>query len=417
MKGKNIKLRMGQVDLHYLTGGSGNLNLIFLHGWCINSSYWETQFELLEDKFTIYAPDLPGFGKSKAPTRKEWTIEEYALDIQDFIRTLHLDNVILVGHSMAGDIMIEVAIGSNSEEIIALVGIDNLQSVGDALTPEEIAQILKLFDEMKANYSGTVMEYADNFLFQPSTSNEVRERVKQDLVNADENVSINALSNFMEHYNHLDSRLPLIGQKLYLIVSDANPVNIINLEKLVKNGVHVEFIESTGHYPMIEKPDRFNDILEEVLCKIHTDFDNKMTARTEISIDASVRRVWDTITDPELINRHAPGLKVDANWREGAEIIWSGYWNGKIREDKGRITEITEPLTIRHTYYSTSSGKEDDPANYHNVVWQLAEESNNTNVLITQDNNLSVNERNKAEDMWKSLLKMLKRLVESEKGY
>lgn len=417
MKSKSIKLRMGQVDLHYLMGGEGHLNLIFLHGWCINSSYWEAQTEFLKDKFTIYVPDLPGFGKSKATDRKEWTIEEYALDIQDFIKTLDLKNVIIVGHSMSGDIMVEVAIGSTSEEILALVGIDNLQSVGDALTPEEIAQILKLFDEMKADYNGTVLEYADNFLFHSTTSGEVRDRVKQDLVNADPEISINSLSNFMEHYNHLDSRLQLIEQKLFLISSDVNPVNVINLEKLVKKGVHVEFIESTGHYPMIEKPDKFNDILEEVLCNIHTDFDNKMTARAEISIDASARRVWDTITDHELINRYAPGLTVDANWREGAEVIWKGYWNGKFREEKGRITEITEPLTIRHTYYSSSSGKEDDPANYHNVVWQLAEKSEKTDVLITQDNNLSAKERSQAEDMWKSLLKMLKKLVESEKGY
>lgn len=417
MKSKSIKLRMGQVEISYLSGGTGNLNLIFLHGWCIDSSYWEEQFKHFEDKFTIYAPDLPGFGKSKAAVRKEWTIEEYALDIKDFIKTLNLKNVVLIGHSMAGDIIVEVAIGSNPQEIIALIGIDNLQSVGDALTPEEIDQILSFFDAMKINYKGAVAGYAENFLFHASTPTEVRERVLSDLINADEAISISSLQNFTEHYNHLETRLPLIEQKLYLIVNDADPVNVINLEKLIKNGVRVEFIESTGHYPMIEKAEKFNDILEDVLCSINTEFENNMTARAEITIDASVRRVWDTITDSELINRHAPGLVLDANWREGAEVIWRGYWNGKIREEKGRITQIAEPLTIRHTYYSSSSGKDDVPDNYHNVVWQFAEESEKTKVLITQDNNFSLKERDQAEELWKSLLRMIKMLVESENGY
>jgi pimeloyl-ACP methyl ester carboxylesterase len=36
--------------------------LLFVHGWCINKSYWESQMKYFRDKYTVVAMDLPGHG-------------------------------------------------------------------------------------------------------------------------------------------------------------------------------------------------------------------------------------------------------------------------------------------------------------------------------------------------------------------
>jgi sigma-B regulation protein RsbQ len=55
---------------------------------------------------------------------------------------------------------------------------------------------------------------------------------------------------------------------LYLINNDSIPTNEAGLKNHCKNGFQVETISATGHYPMIEKPEEFNLLLEKVLSEM-----------------------------------------------------------------------------------------------------------------------------------------------------
>jgi pimeloyl-ACP methyl ester carboxylesterase len=87
--------------------------------------YWENQVEYFSENYNVYAIDLPGFGKSKAE-RTNWTIEEYANDVTAFIDTMNLKNVVIIGHSMAGEIMLQTAL-TNNPKIVGVVGVDNFK--------------------------------------------------------------------------------------------------------------------------------------------------------------------------------------------------------------------------------------------------------------------------------------------------
>ncbi len=99
-------------EINYYQQGQGDTTLLFIHGWCIDGTYWKNQVEYFSKKYNVYAIDLPGFGKSKAE-RANWTIEEYANDVTAFIDTMNLRNVVIIGHSMAGDIMLQAALTNN----------------------------------------------------------------------------------------------------------------------------------------------------------------------------------------------------------------------------------------------------------------------------------------------------------------
>ena len=102
MTAKKIKIRNSEVEINYYQQGKGDTTLLFLHGWCIDGTYWENQLNHFSKQYNALAIDLAGFGKSTA-NRQNWTIEEYAEDVNSFIDSLHLKNVVLIGHSMSGE--------------------------------------------------------------------------------------------------------------------------------------------------------------------------------------------------------------------------------------------------------------------------------------------------------------------------
>jgi len=116
MTAKQVTIRDKQVEINYFQQGKGDITLLFLHGWCIDGMYWKNQVDYFSKTYNVFVIDLPGFGKSKAE-RTNWTIEEYANDVTAFIDTMNLKNVVLIGHSMAREIMLQTALTNNPKII------------------------------------------------------------------------------------------------------------------------------------------------------------------------------------------------------------------------------------------------------------------------------------------------------------
>lgn len=102
------KINVGDIDVHYLTGGSGE-PLVIVHGGGGNSSHWERSAAALAEHYTIYVPDLPGFGKTQ-PLEGDYFIPELVDFVERFARSLGLDRFHLVGHSLGGGIALSYAL-------------------------------------------------------------------------------------------------------------------------------------------------------------------------------------------------------------------------------------------------------------------------------------------------------------------
>jgi pimeloyl-ACP methyl ester carboxylesterase len=92
-------IRVGNLDIHYLTGGHGD-PMIVLHG---GAMAWKENLAELADKYTIYIPDLPGFGRSQ-PIEGGFYIPEMVDFVDEFARELGLERFYLVGHSVGGGV-------------------------------------------------------------------------------------------------------------------------------------------------------------------------------------------------------------------------------------------------------------------------------------------------------------------------
>ncbi len=260
---KQVTIRDNQVEINYFHQGEGDTTLLFIHGWCIDATYWNNQIEYFSKNYNVYAIDLPGFGKSKAE-RVNWTIEEYANDVSAFIDKMNLKNVVIIGHSMAGEIMLQIAMTDNPK-IIGIVGVDNFKSIDVVLTPEQMKQLNDFLPFLEKDFKNAATIYADMMLFHPTTSKEVKERVKSDFAKSDPVIGYGTIMTQMQYSFNDPQRLEQLSYKLYLINSDATPTNEAGLKNHCKSGFKVEPISATGHYPMIEKPAEFNLILKKVL--------------------------------------------------------------------------------------------------------------------------------------------------------
>src|SRR5271169_1591408 len=61
------KVSIGDMNMFYLSEGSGSESVILIHGFAETSRVWKHVMPILSKKFRVIAPDLPGFGDSDIP--------------------------------------------------------------------------------------------------------------------------------------------------------------------------------------------------------------------------------------------------------------------------------------------------------------------------------------------------------------
>lgn len=99
----------GEIQLAYVDEGRGDQTIIFIHGLGSYLKAWEKNIAGLKDQYRCIAVDLPGYGKSSKKPHSGM-MSFYAGVIKDLIDELKLENVVLAGHSMGGQISMMVAI-------------------------------------------------------------------------------------------------------------------------------------------------------------------------------------------------------------------------------------------------------------------------------------------------------------------
>jgi pimeloyl-ACP methyl ester carboxylesterase len=99
---RSERINVNGLDIHYLTGGQGE-PLIIVHGGSDGASAWKKNIAVLSRKYTIYVPDMPGFGSSQM-IKGDYYIPQMADFVDRFSRAIGLDSFYLMGHSLGGGI-------------------------------------------------------------------------------------------------------------------------------------------------------------------------------------------------------------------------------------------------------------------------------------------------------------------------
>ena len=235
--------------------------LVLVHGFLGSSRMWGPQIDFFKDYFRVIAPDLPGYGKSNK-AKSHNSIQSMANLLLDCLEEKNIDKFYLLGHSMGGMIVQEMAKKSGNK-ISKLVcystgpkgempgrfetverSRENLKKNGLEITAKNITKTwfikgeeAKYFDICVDVGKQTSMETADNSLVA------------------------------FKNWNNVDT-LKNIKNETLIVWGDQdksyNLEQVQTLEKNIKNS-KLTIFKNCAHNVHLEKPDQFNEAINNFL--------------------------------------------------------------------------------------------------------------------------------------------------------
>ena len=247
------------VSIAYEVRGEGEPTLVFIHGWCCDRSYWEEQLPHFAEKYKVVAIDLAGHGESGLD-RKKWTMGAFGEDVVAVVNKLNLDQVVLVGHSMGGFVILEAA-RRMPKRVIGLVGVDTLQNFEEKLNQEQI-------DDWWAPLYANFVEGIRNVvrtMFTPNSDSALVEKIVDDMSSAPQEVGIGALEGYIDFQNNEIIRvLQEVKAPMTCINADTYPTDV-ETNQHHSPAFKAKIMSGVGHFNMMEDPETFNRLLEETI--------------------------------------------------------------------------------------------------------------------------------------------------------
>ena len=247
------------VSIRYDDLGAGDTALVFVHGWSCDRGYWSEQLEHFARSHRVVNVDLAGHGDSGL-NRTEWTMRAFGEDVSAVVTALDLRNVVLVGHSMGGKVIVEAA-RQLGDRVVAVVGVDTFHG-GGRETPQVRQD--EVFGQLAEDYAGFIANFVDRTFVEQSDPNIV-EWVKADMSAAPYASAVGARQASGSY--DATPAVAALDVPLVLINSDFLPTDVAHLEANAKQFLYLE-MSGVGHFVMLEDPETFNALLSAVLADI-----------------------------------------------------------------------------------------------------------------------------------------------------
>ena len=258
MKPREETLSVGGIAVHAWVGGEGP-PLLVLHGAGGNRG-WLSWMERVGERFTIWAPTHPGFGRSGDADWME-SIEDLARFHLWLIDAAGLGRPHLLGHSIGGWTAAEMATMSPA-------AIDRLILVAPTGLKPETGEILDLFYFPPAQLLGmtvhdpkTIPEWAQLFGRAPTPA---------ELEVATRNREMTARLTWKPymHSPRLEHFLPHVSNPTLVVWGREDrvvPVVCGEQYRRAIPGARLRVLETCGHLPPIERPDVFATLVVDFL--------------------------------------------------------------------------------------------------------------------------------------------------------
>ncbi len=241
----------------YSIGGAGAPALVFVHGWSCDRSYWREQVPAFSGDHLVVTIDLAGHGESGSG-RVSWTMPAFGDDVVAVIEALDLDRVVLIGHSMGGDVIVEAALRLR-DRVAGVVWVDTYRSLGLPSDEAEDAAFVASFDD---DFPAAVRSLVRDDLFRPTADPELVEWVASDMAAEPAEIGRDAMRHSLANEGPMIAALPRLRTPVVAINPDDPPSDV---ESLARLGVRTMATTGLGHFPMLEDPAQFNRLLREVL--------------------------------------------------------------------------------------------------------------------------------------------------------
>lgn len=247
------------VHIEYHVYAHGDPAVVLVHGWLTNANYWNAQLPDLTPRYSVVTLDLAGHGAS-GRNRSDWSIEHYAQDVAAVVQKLPNPRIVLVGHGMGAAVALAAA-ARIGERLTGIIAIDALKTIGQARMAD--AQFDALLQPFRADFIAHMHDFVGQYLFAKNAQPALVRKVADDMARASPEIAIASLQALYRY--DFATVLPGIKVPIVAINSDLNmPTDAARIKKSAPTFRSI-LVPGSGHFLMLEAPQRFNPILLEAI--------------------------------------------------------------------------------------------------------------------------------------------------------
>jgi len=260
----------------YRRSGEGPV-LLLLHGIAGNSGTWIPAMELLQRDYTVLAPDFLGHGKSAKPLG-DYSLGNHASAMRDLLHTLDLDRATVVGQSFGGGVAMQFAyqFPERCERLVLVdaggLGREVSWILRLATVPAAEYLMPVLFPSFVRDWGDSVARFLGDRGIRHARAQEMWRSYKSLTQPENRQAFVRTMRAVIDpggqSVSALD-RLYLAAHMPTLIVWGDHdkiipPVHAYKAHEAIPNS-RLEIMEGVGHFPHVEQPVRFVEILRDFL--------------------------------------------------------------------------------------------------------------------------------------------------------
>lgn len=244
------------VPIAFESHGHGSPALVLVHGWACDRGNWSAQAGPLSAGRRVVTLDLAGHGESGA-ARRDWTIGSFGEDVAAVVNALALESVVLIGHSMGGDVILQAA-RRLPGRVAGLVMLDTYKKLGAPMSDDAIERFAA---KLAADFTGAMQSLVRS-LFSRHAGPALVDRVAADMAAAPPAVAIPTIRSSFLHAREVPALIEELAIPVFAVNPDNEPTDVDGLEQ---RGVAVRIVAGAGHFLMMEKPDAVNALLLDIV--------------------------------------------------------------------------------------------------------------------------------------------------------
>ena len=245
--------------LHFFEKGQGQ-PLVFLHGFCESGEMWQFFADSLSADSRVFCPDLPGFGNSLL-TSPITSLEEVALQLEEWLDALQIQNPIVMGHSLGG--YVALALLERMGNRIQAIGLIHSTAYADDLEKKEMRNRTLTF--LKKHGAA---KFVTSFVPQLFPEHR-RIELAEELAHAIEDGKRSSLEGLLaytiamrDRVDQLEVLQQFAGPKLLLAGTLDGSVKIESSRAQQSVFTHYIELEGVGHLGMVEEKEKTFEVVK-----------------------------------------------------------------------------------------------------------------------------------------------------------
>ncbi|MGQ4892489.1 MAG: alpha/beta fold hydrolase [Candidatus Njordarchaeia archaeon] len=252
------------VKIAYRVNGEGK-PIIFVHGWGASKNFWKDQEKHFSKKYKTVLIDLRGHGESEKDLNADYSFDRLVGDIRELLSHLEISEFVYVGHSLGG--MIGVRLAStcfrDMKGMVITGSPYELKSNFGGIKFKFVEFMLKRSRKLASKvitpslFSPKTPESVFNFVRRESAVIPVDILIKVAKVNKDVNI--------VEDLGKVEIPTLVIAAEL------DKPAPVKVQKKVAEMLPNAKFliVKNCGHNLMLERPEKFNELIEGFLEKLN----------------------------------------------------------------------------------------------------------------------------------------------------